>query len=226
MLDYLKGKIYNIIDKKKILIDANKYHIAKYLPEKSIILEAGAFDGNDTLQMATFWKDSTIHSFEPIDSLNSEIKKKIKKYSNVNLYKLGLSNHTGTSSFFISEGLSTASSSILKPKEHLNFHPDVKFEKSIQIEALTIDDWANKFNIHRIDLMWLDLQGAEPSILKASPKMLAKTKIIFTEVSLKEMYQDSMLYPEYRAWLEQQGFKVVWEDLPYADMGNVLFVRE
>ena len=50
-------------------------------------------------------------------------------------------------------------------------------------------------------------------------------KAIYTEVSLKEMYEGARLYSDYRRWLEGQGFEVAAEDLRWVDMGNVLLVR-
>jgi len=44
-------------------------------------------------------------------------------------------------------------------------------------------------------------------------------------VNLKEMYEGVALYPEMRQWLEVQGFSVKREEIPWADSGNVLFVR-
>jgi hypothetical protein len=55
--------------------------------------------------------------------------------------------------------------------------------------------------------------------------VLPAVTAVYTEVSLKEMYAGSRLYPEYRAWLEAQGFALIAEDLRWADMGNALFAR-
>ena len=81
-------------------------------------------------------------------------------------------------------------------------------------------------NIDHIDFMWLDMQGAEYQMLKKSKIILPTVKVIFTEVSLLQMYEDCPLYPEFRAWLESEGFEVVAEQLPWKDMGNVLFIRK
>jgi hypothetical protein len=50
--------------------------------------------------------------------------------------------------------------------------------------------------------------------------------VIYTEVSLVETYEGVALYPELKAFLIEQGFVVKQEQLPWPDMGNVLFVRE
>jgi hypothetical protein len=90
---------------------------------------------------------------------------------------------------------------------------------------VSLDDWARENEIAKVDLLWLDLQGLEFDVLSASSLVLPTVKVIYTEVSLKEMYEGARLYPEYRRWLEDQGFEVVAEDLRWADMGNVLLAR-
>jgi len=44
-------------------------------------------------------------------------------------------------------------------------------------------------------------------------------------VCLKEVYAEVALYPKVRQWLQDQGFDVVREELPWHDGGNVLFTR-
>jgi FkbM family methyltransferase len=210
----------------KINIDSYKYLIKNYLSHDPVILEAGAFDGEDTLQMATLWPESKIHTFEPVPELFKTLKNKLSSKQQVHLYPYALSNKTEKTSLYVSSGMSDGSSSILKPLEHLQAHPEVKFENQIVVEAFTIDDWAKKYGIGALDLMWLDMQGAEFKVLEASPVILSTVKVLFTEVSLIETYKGVLLYPEFKKWLEAQGFLVAMEDLPHRDMGNVLFVRK
>ena len=113
-----------------------------------------------------------------------------------------------------------------KPKEHLIEHPNVSFNEDISVNTITLDDWASDHHIDRIDLLWLDLQGSEPAVIEASPKILSTVKAIYTEVSIKEIYKGTLLYPKFRSQLESKGFRVEREELAWEDAGNVLFVRD
>jgi len=224
LIDLLR-KTYRTIKPTPIYIDDNKRIIANYITKNPIIVEAGTCDGRDTLQMSKLWKNAQIHTFEPIPELFSKASENLRNAKNVRIYPLALSNKNGETEIHVSGGLSNGSSSILAPLKHLEVHPDVSFTQKIKIKCTTLDEWANKESIEKIDLMWLDMQGMEYNVLQACPKILKSTKAIFTEVSLIETYQGVILYPEFRKWLESCGFVVVWEELPYEDMGNVLFVR-
>jgi FkbM family methyltransferase len=148
-----------------------------------------------------------------------------RKFANVQCLPFALAEVSGRRDFFISSGASDGSSSLLRPREHLTFHPDVKFKRSIEVEAITLDEWAARSGIKRVDLLWLDLQGSEPAVLRGCPTILRTVSAIHTEVSLEKCYESAELYSDLRPWLEAQGFRVVQEMLPYPDMGNVLFAR-
>jgi FkbM family methyltransferase len=148
-------------------------------------------------------------------------------YSGIHCYKLALGNQNGVQFFYVSEGASDASSSLLEPQDHLTDHPDTAFNNKIEVQTVTLDDWANQNNITKIDLLWLDMQGFELAMLKASKHILKSVSAIHTEVSTKETYKGVGLYKDYRAFLEEQGFTAVVEAIPEKwDMGNVLFVRK
>jgi FkbM family methyltransferase len=146
--------------------------------------------------------------------------------SNVTCYQIALSNQNGEQTFYVSEGGSDGSSSLLEPKDHLTDHPDTFFNSHVLVSCLTLDTWAEKYNVEFVDLLWLDMQGFELDMLKASKKILPTVKAIHTEVSTKETYKGVPLYSVLRQYLESKGFKVAVEAIPPgADMGNVFFVR-
>ncbi len=200
--------------------------IQQFLPANPVIVEAGVYNGLDTFAMATMWPTSTIHGFEPIPTLLAEAKKNCLGLSNVHLYPLALSNKNGWATFYVSSGASNASSSLLPPALHLAHVPTVSFNKTIDVETITLDDWAKKYNIDKVDFLWLDMQCFEMQMLKASTTILKTVKVIMTEVNLVELYQGCMLYVPFKEWLESEGFEVVKEDLPLNAWGDVLFVRK
>jgi FkbM family methyltransferase len=208
----------------KGLIDKNL--IKEFLPEKPVIVEAGAHIGIDTNEMYRFWPGCTIYAFEPVPELYERLKKNTAGLKNVICYPLALSNMRGTAKMFVSSGSSDGSSSLLLPKEHLSEHPDVIFDAQVDVKTVTLDDWARENNIKRVDFLWLDLQGHELAVLQSATKVLETVSAIHTEVSIKEMYVGGHLYCELSEWLKQNGFFAVKEELPWPDMGNVLFVKQ
>jgi FkbM family methyltransferase len=194
-----------------------------------IIVEAGAYRGEDTVEMAEAWSDLgiTIHAFEPLPHIHTALKQWCAPYGNIHTHPYALSDTNSYKTMYISSGRSDASSSLLRPKEHLENYPDVYFNHTLEVPTVTLDAWAEQNHIDRIDFLWLDLQGYESNMLKASPNILKTVKIILTEVQLCEAYSGCELYPSYKQWLDEQGFEIVRENfLGSVKEGNVLFVRK
>lgn len=205
---------------------------ARYLPENPVILEAGAYDGVDTLFMARSFPHAMIYSFEPIPYLYMQLHQKAKIIPNrIRTYQQALSDKDGVGTMYVSEEASSPnipsqSSSLLAPKEHLVYAKSVTFKNQINVSMTTIDSWAKKHGVEKIDCMWLDMQGFELNALKASPNILKTVKVILTEVEFVEAYEGQYLFKDVKEWLEGQGFTMVAEDFgEWGWFGDALFVR-
>ena len=206
--------------------DIPKYMLKKYLPDNPLIIDCGAHVGADAVELARIFPLGTIHCFEPVGAVFQSLKHNTRKFSNIHNHQLALSNEDGHAKMYISSGGSDGSSSLNRPKDHLQDHPDVLFDRTEEVPMKSLDSWAQMQGIDYIDFLWLDMQGHEFSMLAGSEIILPTVRAIHSEVSVKEAYEHSKLYPEYKAWLEKKGFRVVREAIPAgADMGNVLFIR-
>jgi FkbM family methyltransferase len=206
--------------------------ISPYLPENPCIIEAGAFDGCDTQKIATFFPKATIHAFEPVPTIFKKLEERTRCFPQIHRYQLALSDRTGNSTFYVSEkpthpGIPSQAGSLLQPKERLS-HSAMQFPYTIDVATITIDEWAQRSAIDLIDMLWLDLQGHELSVLQAASTMLPRVRVIYTEVSFIESYAGQPQYHQVRAWIESQGFTLLGTDFqePHSwFFGNALFVR-
>jgi FkbM family methyltransferase len=205
----------------------SKVVLKKYLSSNPVIVDCGAHDGADTIELANLFKHSSICAFEPIEHLFNKLKARPNPQKNIKYFQLALADKTGTMDFYVSEGESDASSSLLEPKHHLIDHPETVFNSKISVKTSTLDSWAKNNGIDKVDLLWLDMQGFELNMLRESKKILNTVSVIHTEVSTRETYKGVAPYAAYRSFLKERGFKVKIEAIPKGwDMGNVLFVKE
>lgn len=201
--------------------------INKLFSDNLIILEVGAYTGGDTVKAAKLWPKATIYAFEPVSELFSQLQSNCQHFSNVHCYSVALNDTTGKAKMYVSSGGSNMSSSLLRPKDHLKYHPDVFFTRTIEVETKNLDEWAKQNNVDHVDVMWLTMQGSEIEMLKAAPEILKTVKVIYTEVHKYEVYAGCLVYPEMKKWFESHGFIVMIEELSrWQDFGNVLFIRK
>lgn len=197
--------------------------LKKYLPENPVIIEAGAHKGRDSLKLHKLFPQATIYAFEPVPYLYEHLNKAVAGIAQIKTFKVALSNKTGITTMHVSPELG-AVSSLLEPTTLKQEKPNISFEK-IEVPTITLDDWAQQYNIEKIDFLWLDLQGHELTALKSGTNVLKTVKAIYTEATLEPRYEGQVLYPELKAWLEHQGFQVIAEHFHHSTWGNVLLIR-
>jgi FkbM family methyltransferase len=203
--------------------------IARFLPNDPVILEAGAHNGVNTVEMAEFWPGAQIHAFEPVPAAFTELEDRASKYlERIHCYALGLGSAKGKMGMHISgdgsAGSCQSSSLLLPADEHHAEYSFVEFGKTITVDVRTIDDWADHNGIKRIDFMRLDMQGYELEALKGARSILDTTSVVQLEVSNIQLYQGAPLYPEVAHWMLHHGFRPAVKAV-FRVGGNVLFVR-
>ncbi len=209
-----------------------KKWLRPFLPADPVIIDCGAHYGFDSEEFSRLWPKGRIFSFEALPSVYQKLHGRVGNLPNVRTFPMALGDKDGTAQFHVSEGTGDRpdsdvdqSSSLLPPDEILKLHPHIRFQRAIDVPVLTLDSWAAREQVARVDLLWLDMQGFEGRFLAATPRMLPGVRAIHAEVNRVSNYAGVMLYPELRAFLEAQGFVVVREEMPWADGGNVVFVR-
>ena len=198
--------------------------IVENLNDDSVIIEAGAASGTDTLWFGQNFPNGRIFAFEPLNISYDKTVQRVATCDNVEVYNVALGPTESTEELYVSSN--RVSSSLLKPTGHIQFHPRISFENKSTVKTINLDNFLRGQGVEEVDLMWLDMQGYEHTVLSHSLETLSKTRYLYTEVSLKEMYADSVLYNEFKSWLKERGFKVLHEFLYWEDMGNVLFYNE
>jgi FkbM family methyltransferase len=198
--------------------------IQRFLPRDGIVVEAGTADGHDTVWFAQHFNEGKIYGFEPYTKYFEITKKHTESFPNVELSPFALDAEDGVKELFISDlsGELWGSSSLLKPKDHLELFPQITFKQTQKVQTINLDTWFASKGSPDITLLWLDMQGNEPNVLMHAPNILAKTKYLYTEVSYVETYENVILWNDFKTWLQEKGFEVIKKDGNTRDMGNML----
>lgn len=97
-------------------------------------------------------------------------------------------------------------------------------QKKTTVQAIALDHWANSNAIGPVDLMCIDLEGAEVEALKGAEKLLGTVKYIISEVRHAPMQKGGAVLRDIRHELALHGFVMAAIEGNHL-FGNALFVR-
>lgn len=136
----------------------------------STVLDIGAHVGYYTLLAAArVGQLGSVHSFEPIRDIFNRLQNNValNGYQNVHSNCLALSDEEGSLAIYpASGGHSTMSSVLMQPGK-----TDLV---STKVSCTTIDAYANRQGLQRVDLIKVDAEGAELSLLHGGQQTLAR----------------------------------------------------
>jgi hypothetical protein len=206
----------------------SKNDIFKLLPDNPVIVEAGCADGTDTLIFAQYYPKAKIIALEPLAELFEIASARTKDYSNVQLYKLALSNESDQIRTLYTGGQENIhqSSSLLIPSDHDKYYPEIEFKREVNVKTISLENLLKSNSIEQVDLLWLDLQGFELLVLEgaAGGEALKGIKYIHTEVSRIPLYENATTFDELNNFLAVNGFKLLKLRMHLAT-GNAIFAN-
>jgi len=160
--------------------------------KKGVFLDVGAHIGKYAIVVGRKLKQGKIIAIEPEPS-NFEILEKniiLNKLSNVIAFNIAASDRNGIVTFYKIKGPHTDWHSIVRPRGD--------YEK-VEVEAKRLSDVLMDLGIKQIDLLKIDVEGAESLVLKGLGSKLVDVKKIIYEVSDED---------ECEPILKHYGFKI------------------
>lgn len=116
-------------------------------------------------------KKANVYAFEPVPDLIDCLEKIKKVYPNINIAPFALFDKVGKVNFSVSETNSTSHS--LLANNNPNYHLS-DISRSIEVEAITIDDFVKINSIEMVDFIKSDIEGAERLMLQGAKEVMRK----------------------------------------------------
>ena len=108
-------------------------------------------------------------------------------------------DHDGSQEFYFSENKrddNHASGSLRKPTGHVEQFPWITFPFKGIVATFTLDTIFEKEGLSKIDLLWVDIQGAEKDMIAGASEALKHTRYLFMEAETTELYEGEALKPD------------------------------
>jgi len=206
-----------------------RLHSYLHVPAERIeqIVIVGANEGGEILRLRRAYPRSRFLCFEPSPQWYKKLTENFREVDFVEARELALSNSTGTATF---HELPLAGNGSLLPPNPDRWSAFNKIDKnevtSFEVRVSTLDKEAA--GLDKIDLLWIDVQGAEGDVLKSGPNALHRTSAVFLEVALIDSpYEGTLFFPDLNTLLTDFGFFCVGLGIDgWNYSGNAFWVRD
>ena len=155
--------------------------ISKFCKPGMIVFDVGANIGEWTLTMANgVGTQGRVYSFEPTPFLFDALKKTVvaNQFNQVIVSPYALSDKSKTMDFYIqydeNELLDARLSRLGSPADFKEWITDGKKAKKIQVKTITLDEFAVKEKLERLDFIKIDAEGYESAIVEGGLTVLKK----------------------------------------------------
>jgi FkbM family methyltransferase len=177
--------------------------------KEPIIFDVGAHHGLVSRHFRSLFPSSTVYSFEPFPDSFEELRINTASDPRIKAFNFGLSDRNGAQSFHSNP--SSATNSLLATDELGSFTWGdglLETQNVVKAEFKTIDSVLDAMNIPRIDILKLDVQGAEPLVMEGALSA-CRTGIIglvYSEIIIQPTYKGQKRLDESLATFYANGF--------------------
>jgi FkbM family methyltransferase len=169
----------------------------RFNPEDiKVIFDIGSRDRMESVELHNHFPNAKVYAFECNPLMIPVAKENTKSFSRITVVPKAVNEYDGTCTFF---PIDTNDPDVGNPGASSIFETSEDFkmeQKKIEVPCTRLDTFCSENNIDGIDLVWMDLQGAELLALKSMGEKLKTIKLIQSEVEFQEMFKGQDLFPE------------------------------
>jgi len=172
------------------------------------ILDIGAHHGYTVDKLLDYVPGARIHAFEPTPDSAAVLRRRMGGRLNVQVHEIALGDTTGIVSFHLNVGEQTNSLLDNLPSGQSPYDPVQRHLSQMRVQAMTLDDWAAKFEPNGTLLIKADIQGAERLLIAGGKKTFAqRVAAFYTEICILPQYENQTSLCELNeTMVEELGF--------------------
>ena len=202
----LAQQLRSLFDKEYRRAFRNLRHLPR-LKYRSMV-DAGANRGGFTDAFLRLHNPERLVLVEANPEFAMKLRDKYSTDARISVIAAALSDSTGDANFEINSYPDASSLLPIDPRNSEWWSRDLSVARSIVVPTLSLGDLIEREKLETIDLLKLDVQGAERRVLTGSFEILDRVRVIYTEVFFEPLYRDAWLFRETNEFLAGHGFKL------------------
>jgi FkbM family methyltransferase len=178
-----------------------------------VALDVGSRDGLQSIELANAFPHARVVAIEGNPDTMPDLLKNIAAHPRVSAVETLVNDYNGETTFYQidrektvtphKDGNPGASSLFVADQ---SYPAETYVQKSITRPCKTLDQICDELGLDTVDIIWMDLQGAEIKAFSGFLGRLARVRYINVEVTHKSLYVGQPLFAEFEAFMDQHGF--------------------
>ena len=174
-----------------------------------VIFDVGAHHGECVARFVRHFPSARIFAFEPFPESFEVLRGSTQADTNVRLFDFGLAEQSGPRSFHSNQ--SSATNSLLSSDEQSKATWGsglLETKEVVNARFRTVDEMMAELALDHMDILKLDVQGAEPLVMKGARRTCLEGRIraVYCEIITKPTYHGQSRIDEVLALFHNLGF--------------------
>lgn len=175
--------------------------IKNLINNNSVVFDVGCHHGEWSAEVNKLFPNATIHAFDPQEECCKEIKGKL---SSINTHRTSVGSDTWPKEFFVYKDHKLNGCSGFYLRGAIGCEADIHV-----VQCTTLDKFCEENKINRIDLLKIDVEGAEFEVLKGAFNLLVSGRIKAIKFEYGGTFKDSgFTLAETYQYLRSHGFQI------------------
>jgi FkbM family methyltransferase len=196
----------SLIDKRFRRAFRNLRHLPP-LRYRSVI-DGGANVGSFTDAFLLLHRPERLVLVEAIPELAEGLRARYAGKPGISVVPAALSDKNGEATFEINRSAASSSLLSIDPRNTEWFGRDLRVARTLRVPTVTLPTLMESEGLRAVDLLKLDLQGAERLVIAGGETVLDRVRVIYTEVFFEQLYEGAWLFRELDDFLRSRGFKL------------------
>ena len=173
------------------------------------VLAIGGCFGELALKFEGLFPKANIWSFEPNPETFKTLTANIEGHSRITAVPKGCFSESQETELYVNSWPG-ACSLLDRPESDRPYHsPDAVHVGKVPVEVVPLDEWVvGEERVNKVDLIKLDVQGAELAVLEGAEGVLRDARAVYSEVQFFPNYENACLLEELWGFLRARGFSL------------------
>ncbi|MFP5255290.1 MAG: FkbM family methyltransferase [Acidimicrobiia bacterium] len=161
------------------ILEGTTYPALPFVDDVQVVFDVGANCGAASVHFARHHPEAAVHAFEPASRPLELLRRNAARYPNIEVHPFGLHTTDQRAPLWFGSGDSIVGS-VVRVDEAGG---------SEEVELRAAGPWAAAHGIDRIDVLKLDVEGAEVEVLESLAPLLPTVKVLFVEYDSRQARQ-------------------------------------